>query len=189
MLSPLGFLMVEAKDGRVALDLLPKERPDLVLVDIAMPVLDGLQFTQYARQIKAFQDLPIVPTSASVGEEEIKRCRDLGCVDFLTKPVDYATLLECLRRRLELEWIITEATTPAVQETVDSSPLLSPEIAAQFADLARRGDLLGLQKTVEQFVSDNPAYRPFLDRLRKLCEGFRVRQIRQLIEEHTPPAA
>ena len=63
-------------------------------------------------------------------------------------------------------------------------PLPAAE-AAQFADLARSGDFLNLMKAAEQFVaSANPEYRPFLDRLhRKLCEGFRVRQIRQLIEE------
>jgi len=192
MLAPLGFQMVEAKDGKEALDLLPKEHPHLVLADLAMPVLDGVQFIQYARQIDAFKNLPIIPVSASVGEEEIRRCRTLGCEDFLSKPVDYGRLLDYLQRHLGLEWIEAEEETDEkapedAPETGIPSPLLPPTEAGEFADLARRGDLLNLVKAVEQFATANPAYRPFLDRLRKLGEGFRVRQIRQLIDENTPP--
>jgi signal transduction histidine kinase/DNA-binding NarL/FixJ family response regulator len=191
MLTPLDFTVIEATDGRVALDLLPKEKPDLALTDIAMPVIDGVQFIQYVRQMPKFKDLPILPISASVGEEEIRRCRDLGCEDFLSKPVDYALLLDCLRRHLGLEWIEAESE-PVEAPVEESSESLAPPLpaaeAAQFADLARRGDLLNLIKTAEQFVSTQPVYRPFLDRLRKLCERFRVRQIRELIDEHTPPA-
>src|SRR5271167_2464304 len=98
MLRPLGFLIVEAGNGRVALDLLPKEKPDVALADLAMPVIDGVQFIQYVRQIDVFKGLPIIPISASVGEEEIRRCRVLGCEDFLIKPVDYRKLLDCLQR-------------------------------------------------------------------------------------------
>jgi signal transduction histidine kinase/DNA-binding NarL/FixJ family response regulator len=196
MLSPLGFLLVEAGDGRVALDLLPRERPHLALADIAMPVIDGVQFIQYVRQMAGFKDLPIIPISASVGEDEIRRCRALGCEDFLTKPVDYGRLLEYLRRNLKLEWIeadkgADETTSEQAQESSESSPPLPAEAAAQFADLARRGDLLNLMKAVEQFVAARPDYKAFLDRLRTLCEGFRVRQIRQFIDEQTtqPPSS
>jgi len=191
MLTPLGFLLIEAKDGRVALDLLPKERPDLVLVDIAMPVIDGTQFIQYARQIDAFKELPIIPVSASVGEEEVRRCRELGCDDFLIKPVDYGRLLDGLQRYLALEWIIEAASDVELPEDVQENPTslspLPPEEAAQFADLARRGDLHNLMQAAEHLVTVHPGYRFFLDRLRKLCQGFRVRQIRQLIDEHTQP--
>jgi signal transduction histidine kinase/DNA-binding NarL/FixJ family response regulator len=191
MLTPLGFQIVEAGDGREGLDLIPKERPDLALADIAMPIIDGVQFIQYVRQMASFRSLPILPISASVGEDEIRRCRDLGCEDFLTKPVDYARLLDCLKRNLNLEWIESE-TTPVDSTVEESTESLTPPLpaaeAAQFADLARRGDLLNLIKTAEQFVASQPVYRPFLDRLRKLSERFRVRQIRELIDEHTPPA-
>jgi signal transduction histidine kinase/DNA-binding NarL/FixJ family response regulator len=189
MLGPLGFQLVEAGDGRVALDLLPKEKPDLVLADIAMPVIDGVQFIQYVRQMPALKDLPIIPISASVGDDEIKRCRDLGCDYFLGKPVDYQRLLESLKTSLNLEWIEVDHVieeTPMEEEAEAKSPPLPPAQAAQFADLARSGDLLNLAKTVEQFVATQPVYRPFFERLRKLCERFRVRQIRELIDEHTP---
>jgi CheY-like chemotaxis protein len=151
-------------------------------------VIDGVQFIQYVRQMEAFKDLPIIPISASVGEEEIRRCRDLGCEDFLSKPVDYRRLLDCLQSRLQLEWIEESMPEEIPSEDVAeaTSPPLPANEAAQFADLARRGDLLNLMKAVDQFVATQPAYRPFLDRLRKLCERFRVRQIRELIDEHTP---
>jgi signal transduction histidine kinase/DNA-binding NarL/FixJ family response regulator len=190
MLAPLGFIIVEAANGKIALDLIPKERPHLALSDMAMPEIDGVQFIQYVRQMEAFKDLPIVPVSASVGEEEVRRCRALGCRDFLLKPVDYKVLLDCLQRTLNLEWIEAESTTTEEVQTEEPAGVLTPPLpadeAAQFADLARRGDLLHLIKAAEQFVATQPTYRPFLDRLRKLCERFRVRQIRELIEEHTP---
>ncbi|MCE0483469.1 MAG: ATP-binding protein [Methylacidiphilales bacterium] len=190
MLAPLDFKIIEAGDGKVALDLLPKEKPDLVLVDIAMPVIDGLQFIQYSRQIEAFRELPIIPTSASVGDDEIRRCQTLGCSDFLFKPVDYGRLLDCLQKRLNLEWIEgaahAESASVEAAEAEGSPPILPATEAAQFADLARRGDLLNLVKVAEQFVATQPSYRPFLEKLRKLCDGFRVRQVQQLIEELSP---
>ena len=192
MLTPLGFQTVEAKDGRVALDLLTKEKPDLVLLDLAMPVLDGIQFIQYVRQIDACRNLPIIPISASVGEEEIKRCRILGCEDFLIKPVDYGRLLDRLKLRLGLEW--TKVESAAEAEPMEEAPentgpvaALPAEVAGLMADLARRGDLLNLRKEAEAFVAREPSYRLFLDRLRKLSEGFRVRQIRELIVEYSQP--
>lgn len=192
MLVPLNFRIFEAANGKVGLEVLRKERPHLVLADIAMPVIDGVQFIQYARQMDAFKNLPIIPISASVGEEEIKRCRALGCDDFLVKPVDYERLLECLQRRLALEWIETagaaeEKLPEPKAESAATSPPLPAEQAALFADLARRGDVLNLSKVAEEFAGTHPAYRPFLERLRKLCSGFRVRQVRELIEEYTAP--
>jgi signal transduction histidine kinase/DNA-binding NarL/FixJ family response regulator len=191
MLTPLDFIILEADNGRVALDLIPKERPDLALTDIAMPVIDGVQFIQYTRQMAAFKDLPIIPVSASVGEEEIRRCRSLGCVEFLVKPVDYLKLLDCVKRQLHLEWIESEDTFGLAEEftpdTDATSPPLPPAEAAQFADLARQGDLRSLAAAAEKLATENPTYRPFHARLREMCDGFRVRQIRQLIEEHTQP--
>ncbi len=194
MLVPLGFVVTEAKDGQEALNLLSKQKPHLILADIAMPVIDGVQLIQYARQMEAFKELPIVPISASVGEDEVRRCRALGCDDFLTKPVDYGRLLECLQRRLDLKWMevggTDEEKLPEDGAESDSTlPPLPVAAAAQFADLARRGDLLNLVKAAEELASSQPDQKPFLDRLRKLCAGFRVRQIRQLIEDHTKPEA
>jgi signal transduction histidine kinase/DNA-binding NarL/FixJ family response regulator len=192
MLAPLGFDIVEAVDGRQALDLLAKEKPDLALTDISMPVLDGLQFIQYARQIEACRVIPIVPVSASVSEAEIARCRALGCPDFLAKPVEYGRVLDCLRRCLGLEWTGAGSAPPAAVEpeaaAVENghSPPLPADEATHFVDLARRGDLRELAAAAVALGEADPAYAPFVHRLQKLCEGFRVRQIRQLIEEHTP---
>jgi signal transduction histidine kinase/DNA-binding NarL/FixJ family response regulator len=190
MLVPLGFLIVQAKDGRDALNLLPKEQPDLALVDIAMPVIDGLQFIQYVRQFAAFQHLPIIPVSASVGEEEIARCRLLGCREFLTKPVDYGRLIESLGSHLGLEWIRAETeieTAPLGSETSLPVPPLPAAEAEQMAVFARQGDLRGLAAAAEKLAETDPVYAPFVARLNELCDGFRVRQVRQLIEEYTAP--
>ncbi|MCE0496618.1 MAG: ATP-binding protein [Methylacidiphilales bacterium] len=193
MLAPLDFHLVEADNGRIALDLLPKEHPDLVLTDIAMPIIDGVQFIQYTRQIDAFKNLPIIPVSASVGEDEIKRCRILGCPDFLFKPVDYAKLIDCLQRHLAIDWIATEDTFGLADEFPENTAATSPPLphaeAVLFADLARQGDLLSLAAAAEKLAATEAAYRPFQSRLRELCDGFRIRQIRQLIDEHTDPGS
>ncbi len=197
MLAPLGFGIIEAANGREALDKLPHERPDLILTDIAMPVLDGLQLIQYVRQMEAFRDLPIVPFSASVEEPEVERCRSLGCPDFLEKPIDYPLLLSVLRRNLALEWLGPDGApydpeaAAAAQRTAapsDAPPVPLPaEAAAELADLARRGDLLHLVAAAERLAAADPRHAPFLDRLREAADGFRMKQIRQIVEEHTPP--
>lgn len=89
MLLRLGQEVVLIHDGQSALDLLESSSFDLVLMDVQMPGLDGLETTRRlrAREVPSGPILPVVALTASDNEADKARCRDAGMSDFLTKPL------------------------------------------------------------------------------------------------------
>ena len=89
---------IRAHNGHEAVELAASERPDLVLMDMKMPVMDGLEAT---RQIKARQpEMPIIALTANAFDTDRQHAFEAGCDDFLTKPVNAALCLETIARFL-----------------------------------------------------------------------------------------
>ncbi len=99
ILELLNFLGVEIKmveNGTKALAILEQVEIDLILMDIHMPVMDGIVTTEKIRQQEKFANLPIIALSAGVTEEERSRCLNCGMVGFVKKPIDRALLYSTL---------------------------------------------------------------------------------------------
>jgi adenylate cyclase len=96
VLSPKGFRVVTASTGEEALDVLGKEHPDLVLLDIVMPGMDGYEVCRRIRQDPETAFLPVIMITAS-GEEQKIRAIEAGADDFVNKPFDQAELLARVR--------------------------------------------------------------------------------------------
>ena len=100
LLAPLGFEVTEAANGREGVEMAQRLRPDLILMDIAMPELDGLAVARLLRQREAFREVPILAMSASDSAQSLAA----GMNAFLPKPLDADKLLEQMARLLRLEW-------------------------------------------------------------------------------------
>ncbi len=96
VLSPRGFRVVTASSGEEALDVLGKEHPDLVLLDILMPGIDGYEVCRRIRADPGTAFLPVIMITASAGEEKV-RAIESGADDFVHKPFDQAELLARVR--------------------------------------------------------------------------------------------
>jgi adenylate cyclase len=96
VLSPKGFRVATASSGAEALDVLGKEHPDLVLLDILMPGMDGYEVCRRIREDPGTAFLPVIMITAS-GEEEKIRAIESGADDFVNKPFDQAELLARVR--------------------------------------------------------------------------------------------
>ncbi len=96
VLLPRGFRVTTASSGEEALDVLSKEPPDLVLLDIRMPGIDGYEVCRRIRADPGTAFLPVIMITASEGEEKI-RAIESGADDFVTKPFDQAELLARVR--------------------------------------------------------------------------------------------
>jgi len=97
-----GFSIVAAVDGQQAIDMTRSERPDLILMDMSLPVLDGWDAT---RQIKADQNLKHIPiigltAHAMVGDRD--QALKAGCDDYSTKPVEFEKLIEMINRLMKV---------------------------------------------------------------------------------------
>ena len=89
-----GYEVVIAVDGQQAIDLAVAGKPDLILMDMSLPVLDGWEAT---RQLKAggqTKEIPIIALTAHAMPEDERRAREAGCNDYDTKPIELVRLLE-----------------------------------------------------------------------------------------------
>lgn len=89
-----GFDVLVARNGREGLDLAHDQRPDLVILDLVLPEMDGFETARRLRASQATAGIPIVALSASVLPEHRHRAIDAGCDDFEIKPVEFSRLLE-----------------------------------------------------------------------------------------------
>jgi PAS domain S-box-containing protein len=104
LLRGLGHRMIEAADGRAGLDAVFAERPDLVITDVLMPVMDGYELLNQIRRDPATRSLPVVFYTAHYGEQEARaHALSSGVSDVLTKPVDSAEVLKVVGRALSRE--------------------------------------------------------------------------------------
>ena len=98
-----GYKVVEAKDGREGFVQANRVTPDLILMDLAMPELDGVEATRQIRQRQALSQTPIFAVSAYAIDEVKKDALEAGCTEVFAKPVDFESLLRKIRENLTPE--------------------------------------------------------------------------------------
>jgi two-component system, cell cycle response regulator len=91
------FEVMSANSGQEALDLIEKQTPDIVLLDVMMPEMDGFETTQRIRGDERFRDLPIIMVTAKAMKGDREKCLAAGASDYITKPVDMDQLRSLLR--------------------------------------------------------------------------------------------
>lgn len=99
-LSRKGFDVQFAFDGQEAVEKAKALMPDLVLMDIGLPVIDGYDATRAIKSDEATKAIPVIALTAHAMAEDRKRCLDAGCDDFDTKPIDLSRLLEKIQTLL-----------------------------------------------------------------------------------------
>lgn len=158
-LTAQGYTVVTARDGEEALDRVRADLPDLILLDIMMPKLDGLAVT---RQLKADATLPYMPiilVTAKADTRDVVAGLDAGADEYLTKPIDQASLVARVRSLLRAK---------ALHDT----------ISAQAARLeAQAGELADLNRTLEGRVTAQVSELDRMGRLRR----FLPRQLAELV--------
>ncbi len=105
LLSPLGFEVAEATDGRDSLLKAAEFQPDVILMDLVMPVMEGFEATRQLRQSTNLNNVVVIATSASAFDYDYQESLASGCDDFISKPVQAKELFERLQAHLGLEWV------------------------------------------------------------------------------------
>lgn len=100
LIESYGFQVIEAADGLEAIECLKSNFPDLVLMDLAMPVMDGLEATRAIRKLKEGAEIPIIAVTAH-GKQFYQKAIEAGCSDLIAKPVDFDSLEVLLNQYLE----------------------------------------------------------------------------------------
>lgn len=95
------YALAFAGDGLAAVEFAARSRPDLILMDLSLPKLDGYEATRRLKADAATAAIPVVVLSAHAMKADEERARAAGCDDFLTKPIDEDRLFAAIARQLE----------------------------------------------------------------------------------------
>ena len=176
MLQPLGFNLAEADDGQTGLDIAIQMRPDLIITDVMMSQMDGLEMTRRLRQLPDFAQTPIIASSASLSQVDVQEAMDAGCNSFFPKPIDFTGLLGELQRYLELHWIYETAPETFESSVTDSqtTDLIVPP-AAQLTALyraAQDGFMADIQQEADRLKELDRQYVPFANKMLELSHRF-----------------
>jgi CheY-like chemotaxis protein len=187
LLAPLGFELAEAENGREALARAAEFRPDLVLMDLRMPLLDGLSATRLLRQGAAAP--VVIGVSASAHEEQQRAALAAGCAAFLAKPFRHEDLLAAVGRHLGLAWRHADAPSG---ETTAPFPALphapAPAEADALFELASKGDVMGVRAYAAELAARDPRLAAFSQSVTDLAARFRMKAIRQFVDRYRHPA-
>lgn len=103
MLRPHGYALLEAKDGAEALEIAIREKPDLIIMDIQLPKLSGIEVTRRLRQMPEFTRIPIIAITAYAMKGDKEKIIEAGCDAYLSKPFNTrevpGVVAETLRKR------------------------------------------------------------------------------------------
>jgi signal transduction histidine kinase/CheY-like chemotaxis protein len=195
LLQAVGFVVDAAENGALCLDMLDSFKPDLIVMDVMMPVMDGNEATRRIRQMPAWSKLPIIAVSAGAGHEDESRCYRAGANAFLAKPVEHDVLLRTIGTQLSLHWVtgepVPEPIEPDDKEGADLVVPPAQEIEILW-QLARIGNMRKIRERADYLQALDPAYAPFANRLHALAQGYHSKNLAAFVaryrtEDAVPP--
>jgi signal transduction histidine kinase/DNA-binding NarL/FixJ family response regulator len=185
-LGQLGFEIEQAANGLEALKAAQSTPTDLVLMDVRMPVMDGLEAMRQMRQNPELCQVPIIAVSAGVTKNEQEECLAAGAKAILTKPIDEASMLKQIGSLLDLTWIndTPQQTLPAMNYPGEHFVLPEPEQMESLRDLAKTGNMRAISEKAESLATSDARYRPFADKITELARGYQSKALLHMMEKH-----
>ena len=202
ILVPLGFNVLEAADAESCLDELESCSPDLFVLDVSMPGMDGLSLAKLLRD-RAYS-VPIIMLSADAKENQRKPDEQAAFNQYLVKPVNNSALLDAIKHWLVLEWVYQESdvdvTAPRlVEKFADSKEehernrLEEQQIAAipdhesvrELMAFAEMGYKKGVRGVLDQLAKSEVITVSHLQQLESFYQSFQFDGIVQYLKQHT----
>jgi two-component system cell cycle response regulator DivK len=98
IVTKLGHAVLEARDGATGVDLAKRVHPDLILMDIQLPVMDGYAATRRIRHDAALKDVPIIAVTSYAMAGDREKAIEAGCTDYIEKPINPEAFIKVLER-------------------------------------------------------------------------------------------
>lgn len=186
LLTSMGFDVQLACNGQEGCDSVRERIPHAILMDILMPVMDGLEATRQIRLLPGGAALPIIAVSASITDDDQGNCLVAGTDAFMTKPVHQNGLLETLGRLLGVTLCYEEeAVAGAVATGLTPPPRAQLE---QLHLLAREGDMRAIRQLADDIEASGERYVAFAQLLRTLAREYQSKALVELAEQYVENA-
>lgn len=182
MLDQLGFETIEAASGAEGLKKAQALRPDLILMDLVMPGMDGLEATRRLRALPAFNDVPIAVLSASASTGDRQQSLQSGANAFLPKPIERERLLAQIGSLLRLDFIYARPVAAPLSMNKSGAPLVVPsqQKIGELYRLARLGNMQEILRWTSNLTEFDERYRQFADQLAEMARRYQSKDILNL---------
>jgi CheY-like chemotaxis protein len=171
----------EAANGLDALEQASSMRPDLILTDVMMPVMDGLEAMRAMRRLDLLKATPIIAVSASVGTDDQARSLAAGANAFLSKPVNQEHLFREVGRLLELGWTYQKDAGGDTGE-----PIVAPPDAEllRLYEVAKAGTMRMVREAADDLAAGSTKFGAFAARLRELADAYDSKALVAFVGSH-----
>jgi len=187
ILQPIGFAVKEAVNGMDAVRKAYSFVPDLILMDLVMPVMQGVEATRKIRSIPTLKNTKIIAVSANISHDMQQECFKAGCDDYITKPVQVDDLLDLIQEHLHLSWTSEEPRNnePAYKDNEEQTRVVLPpdDTIQTMNKLILSGKTTRLKKLLAQIDDDYPECVSFTCKAYRLLEQFRLEDIQKMINK------
>jgi signal transduction histidine kinase/ligand-binding sensor domain-containing protein len=186
ILTGVGFEISEARDGVEAVEQACLLRPDLISMDVRMPLLDGLGAICKIRQIADLQTVPIVANSEGANLNDRARSFAAGASAFVPRPIERGHLLEEIGKLLDLSWIYGDSDLAGPIETVPTETFTLPAFSEMvtLCDMARAGNMRAIKQYVDDLTEVDAQYRPFARQIKILAKEYQSKALLKLVEKY-----
>jgi CHASE2 domain-containing sensor protein/ActR/RegA family two-component response regulator len=187
LLQEIGCRTLEASDGKQGLQLATEHQPDAIVLDLAMPNMDGFELMLHLQVHPQSSSIPIIVSSANVFEENRQRSLQAGATAFIPKPLQRTELLNALQSLLKVDWTYTVSTpqpsSPKPEQAADTEWVIpSQDVLQQLYHLAMMGDIPAIEEILKKQVQENKQLVPFATELNKLANSFQTAKIRKFLK-------
>ncbi|WP_242538894.1 ATP-binding protein [Trinickia acidisoli] len=187
-LRSLGFAVIAAQDAAESFVALTRSDVSLVLTDIVMPGIDGLEFIRHVRALPEFHGIPIIALSASSSATDVGKTLAAGANAFLPKPLDFNRLETEIAALLGIKWIYSlqrhEQTPDLAQLANVVLPTPPAESMHELHQLARMGDMRGVRDWADVLNAGDSRYEPFASAVRTFARTYQSKALLAFVERH-----
>ncbi|WCN11627.1 response regulator [Marinomonas mediterranea] len=198
ILSPIGFNVLEASDAKACLEQLDSVSPDLFILDVSMPGMDGLSLAKHLRD-QGFTT-PIVMLSADAQESQRKPDEQAAFNQYLVKPINNGTLLEVVKNWLAIEWVYQSSSADSEahlvsefdpkedekrSDPVDEKALIEDhDLIRELIAFSEMGYKKGIRSTLDSLDQMKWMSELHMNHLEALYKSFQFESIAQYLEQH-----
>ncbi|MCK5719346.1 MAG: response regulator [Thiomargarita sp.] len=192
LLTPLGFNVIAADGGKQAVEKATEFQPDIILMDLMMPGMDGFETTRQVRKISGCEHIPIFALSASVFEYHREESKKAGCTEFVNKPVDENQLLPLMGKYLDLTWIHDETEEQITQDVIDKTseteetvePIELPtELVSELYQLVMMGDITGINEFSQKLEQTDAKFISLAKEINQLADEFELDKLQEIAQK------
>ena len=188
LLSSIGFDLIEAENGQDGLEKAMKYKPDIIIADIKMPIMNGWKMLHEIRKLDELKNTLFVFCSVMTSDNNNRKAIQAGANYFLNKPVKSKELYRVLAKQLNITWrySVEGNFKPVASRATPKNKIIIPPISelTMLLDFAKQGKIKGIQKELDRIAKIDNQYQLFVSELDLFAKSFNINKIRQFLQEN-----